>query len=97
MAIAGAAAPRGKYRFCTPVRRASDLVRRLAKAMRAMQVQRAGRMDNAAQHLILLDPKKVLARGYSLVQDTNAAWCPIRDSCQLVLSYTSLCTWLGVG
>jgi exodeoxyribonuclease VII large subunit len=28
-------------------------------------------VDNAAQHLILLDPKQVLARGYSMVQDVS--------------------------
>jgi len=44
---------------------------RLVKAMRAGQVQRLARVDNAAQHLILLDPKQVLARGYSIVQDAS--------------------------
>ena len=44
-----------------------NLAQRLVKAMRAGQAQRLVRVDNAAQHLILLDPKKVLARGYSMV------------------------------
>jgi exodeoxyribonuclease VII large subunit len=48
-----------------------NLAQRLVKAMRAMQAQRTGRVENLAQHLILLDPKQVLARGYSLVQDAN--------------------------
>ncbi len=51
--------------------RQASLAVRLAKAMRAVQAQRTGRMENLAQHLILLDPKQVLARGYSLVQDAR--------------------------
>lgn len=47
----------------------ANLAQRLVNAMRASQAQRSGRVDNAGQHLILLDPAKVLARGYSLVQD----------------------------
>jgi len=31
------------------------------------------RAENAAQHLILLDPTKVLARGYSMVQDASGS------------------------
>jgi exodeoxyribonuclease VII large subunit len=49
----------------------ANLAQRLTKAMRTAQAQRTGRTDNLAQHLILLDPKRVLARGYSLVQDAN--------------------------
>ncbi len=41
------------------------------KAMHATQAQRLVRVNNAAQHLILLDPQKVLARGYSMVQDAS--------------------------
>jgi exodeoxyribonuclease VII large subunit len=48
-----------------------SLAQRLVKAMRTLQAQRTGRVENLAQHLILLDPKQVLARGYSLVQDAN--------------------------
>ena len=51
----------------------TNLAQRLVKAMRATQAQWAGRVDNAAKHLIMLDPTKVLARGYSLVQDTSGA------------------------
>ena len=51
----------------------ANLAQRLTKAMRAAQAQRIGRVDNLAQHLILLDPQRVLARGYSLVQDANGS------------------------
>jgi exodeoxyribonuclease VII large subunit len=51
--------------------RKTSLAERLDKAMRAGQAQRLVRVDNAAQHLILLDPTKVLARGYSMVRDAN--------------------------
>ena len=43
------------------------------RSMRAEQLQRSGRVDNADKHLILLDPAKVLARGYSMVQDVDGA------------------------
>ncbi len=49
----------------------NNLAQRLVKAMRTAQAQRTGRVGNLAQHLILLDPKQVLARGYSLVQDAG--------------------------
>jgi len=48
-----------------------SLMQGLVKSMRTTQVQRTLRVNNAAQHLILLDPTKVLARGYSMVQDEN--------------------------
>jgi exodeoxyribonuclease VII large subunit len=48
-----------------------SLTQRLVKATRVLQATRSVRMDNAAQHLVLLDPTKVLARGYSLVQDAS--------------------------
>jgi exodeoxyribonuclease VII large subunit len=51
--------------------RQTGLVQRLVKAMRGTQGQRSARVENAAQHLILLDPKQVLARGYSMVQDAS--------------------------
>ena len=51
--------------------RQANLADRLIKAMHAAQAQRIGRVDNTAQHLILLDPTKVLARGYSMVQDAS--------------------------
>ncbi len=53
--------------------RQANLAQRLVNAMRATQAQRSGRVDNAGQHLILLDPAKVLARGYSMVQDEGGA------------------------
>ena len=53
--------------------RQTSLAQLLIKTMRAGQVQRLGRVDNATQHLILLDPTKVLARGYSMVQDASGA------------------------
>lgn len=53
--------------------RQANLAERLSKALRAAQIQRLARVDNVQQHLILLDPKQVLARGYSMVQDTSGA------------------------
>jgi len=47
------------------------LSQRLVKAMHAGQSQRVARVDNAAQHLVMLDPKQVLARGYSMVRDAR--------------------------
>ena len=49
----------------------ANLAQRLVKAMHMAQAQQIGRVGNLAQHLILLDPKQVLARGYSLVQDAS--------------------------
>ena len=63
--------------------RQANLAQRLVKAMRTIQVQRTGRVDNLAQHLILLDPKQVLARGYSLVQDASGA--VVSDAGQLAV------------
>ncbi|HEY0665198.1 MAG TPA: exodeoxyribonuclease VII large subunit [Gallionella sp.] len=51
--------------------RLAHLEQRLLGAMRAGQVRRLDRVDGAAQHLILLDPAQVLARGYSMVQDAG--------------------------
>ena len=51
----------------------ANLAQRLIKAMHTAHAQRSGRADNAAQHLILLDTAKVLARGYSMVQDASGA------------------------
>ena len=47
------------------------LAQRLVRSARTIQTQNIVRMDNITQHLILLDPKNVLARGYSLVQDAS--------------------------
>ena len=51
--------------------RQTNLAERLVKAMRSVQAQRLAILDNAAQNLTLLDPKQVLMRGYSLVQDAK--------------------------
>jgi exodeoxyribonuclease VII large subunit len=51
--------------------RLSRMADSFIRAMHTEQLQRSGRTDNAAQHLILLDPAKVLARGYSMVQDAD--------------------------
>lgn len=51
--------------------RQANLAQRLTKAMHTVYMQREGRVDNFAQHLALLDPQRVLARGYSLVQDAS--------------------------
>jgi exodeoxyribonuclease VII large subunit len=53
--------------------RQTGLAQRLLKAMRAAQAQRLVRVENAAQNLALLNPQQVLARGYSLVQDSNGS------------------------
>ena len=63
--------------------RQANLTQRLVKAMSTVQVQRLARADNAAQHLILLDPKKILARGYSMVQDANGG--VVSDAGQLAV------------
>ena len=63
--------------------RQANLTQRLIKAMRAGQAQRLVRADNAAQHLILLDPTKVLARGYSMVQDASGG--VVSDAGQLAV------------
>lgn len=47
------------------------LAERLKLAMQTSYNQQVERIDNIAQHLLLLDPQHVLARGYSLVQDTQ--------------------------
>lgn len=50
-----------------------NLAQRFVKAMNVAKVQLFARVENAAQHLVLLDPKQVLSRGYSLVQDANGS------------------------
>jgi exodeoxyribonuclease VII large subunit len=49
----------------------ANLALGLVKAMRAGQADRLVRINNTVQHLTLLDPAKVLARGYSMVQDAS--------------------------
>lgn len=63
--------------------RQTNFAQRLVKAMHATQVQWTGRVENAEQHLILLDPTKVLARGYSLVQDASGG--VVSDAGQLLV------------
>ena len=50
-----------------------NLAKRLVHVMRTVQAQQLARVGNVAQHLILLNPQQVLARGYSLVQGVNGA------------------------
>jgi exodeoxyribonuclease VII large subunit len=61
----------------------ANLAERLIKAMRVTQAQQLVRVDNAEQRLILLDPTKVLSRGYSMVQDANGSL--VSDAVQLVI------------
>ena len=49
----------------------AHLAHRMIKAMHAIQLQRFRQLENIAQHLTLLNPEQVLARGYSLVQDAS--------------------------
>ena len=51
--------------------RQANLAQRLTNAMRTAQQRHASRLENIAQHLVYLDPKQVLARGYSMVQDAQ--------------------------
>ena len=51
--------------------RQTSLAARLANAMRTLHAQRAAQVENIAQHLALLNPRRVLARGYSMVQDAS--------------------------
>jgi exodeoxyribonuclease VII large subunit len=63
--------------------RQTNLSEGLVKAIRAVQAQRMVQVDNAAQHLMLLDPQKVLARGYSMVRDKSGA--VVSDAGQLAV------------
>ncbi len=51
--------------------RQANLAHRLVRAMHTTQQRHASRLGSIAQHLIYLDPKQVLARGYSMVQDAD--------------------------
>jgi len=51
--------------------RRTNLAQRLVMTMRAGLAQIMTRVDNIERHMILLDPAKVLARGYSLVRDAD--------------------------
>ena len=63
--------------------RQTNLAERMVKAMHAAQAQRWVRMENAAQNLTLLNPHQVLARGYSLVQ--NSSGSIVSDASQLTI------------
>jgi exodeoxyribonuclease VII large subunit len=63
--------------------RQTGLAQRLVKAMRGTKTQRLVRLENVAQHLILLDPKQVFARGYSMVQDASGG--VVSDAGQLAI------------
>jgi exodeoxyribonuclease VII large subunit len=49
----------------------AHLAQRFSKAMNSTQAQWTARLENKGQHLALLNPQQVLARGYSLVQETS--------------------------
>jgi len=51
--------------------RQTRLQERLMLAMHSAQIQRSVRINNITQNLSMLNPQQVLARGYSLVQDSN--------------------------
>lgn len=53
--------------------RLDNLAQRLVSSMRTTQGREALRLDSVARHLVYLDPKQVLARGYSMVQDERGA------------------------
>ncbi|MBI5625610.1 MAG: exodeoxyribonuclease VII large subunit [Nitrosomonadales bacterium] len=61
----------------------TNLANRLVKAMRMTQEQRSGRVESTAQHLTLLNPQQVMARGYSLVQDASGS--VVSDAGQLAI------------
>jgi exodeoxyribonuclease VII large subunit len=51
--------------------RQTHLSARLVKSMQTIQLRRQASLDTIAQHLVLLNPQRVLMRGYSLVQNTE--------------------------
>lgn len=59
------------------------LTQRLVLAMQSVHRQHSVRLENALQHLNLLDPQHVLARGYSLVQDPDGKL--LSDAAQMVV------------
>lgn len=63
--------------------RRDNLEDRLVKLMRTAQAQRSMQTENVAQHLALLNPQQVLARGYSLVQDSSGR--VVSDAGRLVI------------
>jgi exodeoxyribonuclease VII large subunit len=69
--------------FARLQQRQANLGQRLVYALSAAQEKRRARVDNAAQHLGLLNPQQVLARGYSMVQDDRGGI--VSDAGQLVV------------
>jgi exodeoxyribonuclease VII large subunit len=61
----------------------AHLAQRFSKAMHSTQAQWSARLENNRQHLTLLNPQQVLARGYSLVQDASGR--VVLDAGQLVV------------
>lgn len=61
----------------------AHLAQRFSKAMHSSQAQCSARLENNGQHLALLNPQQVLARGYSLVQDVSGR--VVSDAGQLVV------------
>lgn len=51
--------------------RLDALAVRLGQALHTLHARQTVRVENMAQHLTLLDPKQVLARGYSMAQDAQ--------------------------
>ncbi|HUW26537.1 MAG TPA: exodeoxyribonuclease VII large subunit [Gallionella sp.] len=62
--------------------RQANLATRLTNAMHTVHAQHAAQVENITQHLILLDPRQVLARGYSMVQDAGGS--VVSDASDLV-------------
>lgn len=67
--------------LATQQQRQAELAVRLRVAAQRLLSQRQARLDTLAQHLSYLDPRQVLARGYSLVQDEQGR--VVVDSAQL--------------
>jgi exodeoxyribonuclease VII large subunit len=65
----------------TQQQRQAELAVRLRVAAQRLLSERQARLDTLAQHLSYLDPRQVLARGYSLVQDEQGR--VVVDSAQL--------------
>lgn len=74
------------------------LAARLTQVVRVIQDQQAARLENIAQHLSLLDPQQVLARGYSLVHDAQGHLLSdaagLREGDRLRITFAS--GWAGV-
>jgi exodeoxyribonuclease VII large subunit len=60
-----------------------NLAVRLFRSMQSEQVKRLTRVENIEQQLAILNPQKVLERGYSLVKDESGEL--VRDVSQLSL------------